>query len=156
MLQLSAEALSALGRIDEAREIVGGVIASHKSKRSKELGQAFYALYRIEAKGGNLSEAIEALAKAFDNQPQNGSLALELGQLAIDLDEHEIAQRAFRAVTLLKPDGSISTRDRAIAYYHLGSIAARAGDARRAKLMLEKSLAEDATLDAARDLLATL
>ena len=135
---------------------MAAVIASHKSKRSRELGQAYYALYRVEAKGGNLSDAIEALGKAFDNQPQNGSLALELGLLAVDLDEQDIAQRAFRAVTLLKPDGSISTRDRAIAYFHLGSIAVKAGDARRAKLMLEKSLAEDSSLIEARDLIARL
>ncbi len=154
--QLLAEAFAVLGRGDEAREIMAAVIASHKSKRSRELGQAYYALYRVEAKGGNLSDAIEALGKAFDNQPQNGSLALELGLLAVDLDEQDIAQRAFRAVTLLKPDGSISTRDRAIAYFHLGSIAVKAGDARRAKLMLEKSLAEDSSLIEARDLIARL
>ncbi|MFO0550035.1 MAG: hypothetical protein U0271_16690 [Polyangiaceae bacterium] len=157
-LQLCSEALATVGRPEEARNMLGAIINSHKGKRSRELGQAFYALYRVESKSGNLTEALEALVKAFDNQPQNGGIALELGQLAIDLDEQDVAQRAFRAVTLLKSDGAsgVSPQDRAIAYFHLGSIAARQGDARRAKMMLDKSLAEDPNLDAARELLRSL
>ncbi len=158
LLQLVSEALAASGRVEEARQVAGELIAAHKGKRSRELGQAFYALYRVESKSGNLSDAIEALAKAFDNQPQHGGIALELGQLAIDLDEQDVAQRAFRAVTLMKADGGsgVTAQDRAIAYFHLGNMAYKQGDARRAKLMLDKSIAEDPTLDAARELLAQL
>jgi Tfp pilus assembly protein PilF len=153
---LLAEAFGASGRPTDARELLAQLIASHKGRRSKELGQAYYAAYRVESRDGNLSTALEVLVKAFDNQPQNGGIALELGQLAIDLDESDIAQRAFRAVTLMRDAGGISPQDRAIAYYHLGNIAAAQGDARRAKLMLDKSLAEDPTLEAARDLLGRL
>ena len=153
---LLAEAFGASGRPTDARELLSQLIASHKGKRSKELGQAYYAAYRVESRDGNLSTALEVLVKAFDNQPQNGGIALELGQLAIDLDESDIAQRAFRVVTLMRDAGGISPQDRAIAYYHLGNIAAAQGDARRAKLMLDKSLAEDPTLEAARDLLGRL
>jgi Tfp pilus assembly protein PilF len=157
-LLLVAEAYGASGRAAEARDILGRLVGASKGKRSKELGQAYYALYRVESRDGNLSEALEVLVKAFDNQPQNGGVALELGQLAIDLDEKEIAQRAFRAVTLMRPEagGGISAQDRAIAYFHLGNIAIAQGDPRRAKLMLDKSLAEDPTLEAARDLLSRL
>lgn len=156
-LQLLSEALASLDRGEEARAVLSQLVASHRGKRSRELGQVFYSLYRVESKGGNLSEALEALSKAHDNQPQNGGIALELGQLAVDLDEQEIAQRAFRSVTLLKSDGTgISPQERAVAYYHLGSIAYRQGDIRRAKLMLEKSLAEDANIQGARELLGQL
>ena len=85
-----------------------------------------------------MPRAIEALAKAFDNQPQHGGIALELGQLAIDLDEQDIAQRAFRAVTLMKADSGsgVTAQDRAIAYFHLGNMAYKQGDARRATSLL--------------------
>ncbi|NUO51310.1 MAG: hypothetical protein HOV80_20840, partial [Polyangiaceae bacterium] len=158
VLLLLADALGASGRIDDARGRLAQMIAGHRGKRSKELGQAYYTLYRVEARDGNLSEALAALTKAFDNQPQNGGIALELGQLAVDLDDHDIAQRAFRAVTLMKVDGSsgVTTQDRAIAYFQLGSLAVRQGDQRRAKLMLDKALAEDPMLSEARELLARL
>jgi tetratricopeptide (TPR) repeat protein len=158
MLQLASESLAALGRGDEARSVLAELIGAHRGKRSRELGQVYYSLYRVESKNGNLSDALEALSKAHDNQPQNGGIALELGQLAVDLDEQDVAQRAFRSVTLLKTDGTsgVSPQERAVAYYHLGSIAFKAGDARRAKLMLEKSLAEDPSLDGARELLGQL
>ncbi|NUP07158.1 MAG: tetratricopeptide repeat protein [Polyangiaceae bacterium] len=157
-LQLTSEALAALGRGEEARAALGSLISSHRGKRSRELGQAFYSLYRVESKSGNLSDALEALARAHDNQPQNGAVALELGQLAVDLDEQDIAQRAFRSVTLLKTDSAagVTPQERALAYYHLGNIAFRQGDVRRAKLMLEKSLAEDPSTHGARELLLQL
>ncbi|MBL8739974.1 MAG: hypothetical protein JNK04_02735, partial [Myxococcales bacterium] len=140
------------------RAVLTQLIAAHRGKRSRELGQAYYSLYRVESKTGNLSEAIEALVKAFDNQSQNGSLALELGQLALDLDEQDIAQRAYRAITLMKVDGTsgVTPQDRAVAYFHLGNMAFKQGDMRRARLMLDKSVAEDGSLDAARELLAQL
>ncbi len=155
---LLCDALGAAGRIDDARARLTQIIGAHRGKRSKELGQVYYTLYRVEAREGNLSEAVTALSRAFDNQPQNGGIALELGQLALDLDDQDVAQRAFRAVTLMKVDGGsgVTTQDRAVAYYQLGSLAIRQGDARRAKLMLDKSLAEDPTLAEARDLLGRL
>ena len=158
LLQLTSEALAASGRGEEARAVLAQLIAAHRGKRSRELGQAYYSLYRVESKTGNLSEAIAALVKAFDNQSQNGGLALELGQLALDLDEQDIAQRAYRAITLMKVDGGsgVTPQDRAIAYFHLGSMAFKQGDMRRARLMLDKSVAEDGSLDAARELLAQL
>lgn len=158
VILLLCDAFGAAGRIDDARARLAQVIGGYRGKRSKELGQAYYTLYRVEARDGNLTEAMAALSKAFDNQPQNGGIALELGQLALDLDDQDVAQRAFRAVTLMKVDGSsgVTTQDRALAYFQLGSLAVRQGDNRRAKLMLDKSLAEDPSLAEARELLARL
>ncbi len=155
---LAADALGAAGRIDAARGALGALISAQKGKRSKELGQAYYTLYRVESRDGNVSEALTALVKAFENQPQNGGIALELGQLATDLDDQEVAQRAFRAVTIMKADGTsgVTSQDRAVAYFQLGSIAIRQGDTRRARLMLDKSLAEDPALEEAKQLLGTL
>ena len=47
-------------------------------------------------------------------------------------------------------------QEKSVAYYQLGCIAYAQRDMRRAKLMLEKSLDEDPTFGAAREMLAGL
>ena len=153
---LLAEVLAAVGRAAEARVIVKELIAGHRGRRSKELGRAHHVLSKIENAEGNLSEALEALSRAFENDPQNVAMAMELGQQAVDLDDAEVAQRAFRSVTLLKNDAGAGAHDKAMAYYHLGRIALTQGDRRRAKLMLEKALSEDPAIEEARSLLEQL
>ena len=57
------------------------------------------------------------------------------------------------------PPGSaegITPPARALAYYHLGDIAKSQGDLRKARLMVEKAVSEDPTLEAARSLLDEL
>jgi tetratricopeptide (TPR) repeat protein len=154
---LNADALGAAGRGGEARELVTQIVAAQRGRRSPELGQAYYALYRVEAREGNLTDALDVLVKSFEVQPQNVPVALELGQLASDLAQTDVAQRAFRSVTLVKPgDGNVTNTQRAVAYCQLGRIAMEQGDARRAKMMLERALGEDPTLAAASELLAQL
>lgn len=154
---LNADALGAAGRGGEARELVTQIVAAQRGRRSPELGQAYYALYRVEAREGNLTDALDVLVKSFEVQPQNVAVALELGQLASDLAQSDVAQRAFRSITLVKPgDGNVTNTQRAVAYCQLGRIAMEQGDARRAKLMLERALGEDPTLEAASELLAQL
>jgi hypothetical protein len=86
---------------------------------------------------------------------------MALGLQAVDLCEFEIASRAFRSVTMMKaaPAGStegITSASRAVAYYHLGDIARSQGDMRKARLMVEKAVSEDPSLEAARTLLEQL
>ena len=86
---------------------------------------------------------------------------MELGLFAIDLDDTEIASRAFRGITLMKIGAAgtgegTSAASKALAYYHLGNIARMQGDRRKARLMVEKAVSEDPTLDAARSLLEEL
>ncbi|MCC6552157.1 MAG: hypothetical protein IT372_03925 [Polyangiaceae bacterium] len=59
----------------------------------------------------------------------------------------------------IAPEGSTegtTSLSRAVAYYHLGSMALASGDRRKARLMLDKAVAEDASLEAARALLEEL
>ncbi len=85
----------------------------------------------------------------------------ELGTLGVQLEEHEPATRAFRAVTLMKtvpagsPEGA-TAQLRALAYYHLGRMAYIQGDRRKARLMIDKAVADDPTLEEARTLLDQL
>jgi tetratricopeptide (TPR) repeat protein len=158
---LLAQARAASGDIAAARAVLGQLIAAHKGRRSKQLAAVYLRLSRIEDAEGNLSEALTALAKAFEMDPGSGSLAMDLGLKAIDLCEYEIASRAFRSVTMMKaaPAGStegITPASRALAYYHLGDIAKSQGDVRKARLMVEKAVSEDPSLEKARSLLEEL
>src|SRR5262249_20209784 len=116
-----ASALAVCGRGAEARALLTQAAAAHRGKRSKQLGAIHMALARIEQQSGNAAEALQAMLRAFDNDPQNAELAMEVGSFALDLNDAETASRAFRAVTLLRttalnaPDGA-SASMKALAY----------------------------------------
>ena len=156
-----ADAYSKADRAADARALLVAAAAAHKGRRSKSLSELWRARSRVELADGDLSESLAALAKAFEVDPQNAELAMELGQLAVDLDDGEVATRAFRSVTLMRLAAAGSTEGatpaaRALAYYQLGRIAVDQGDKRKARLMVEKAVAEDPALEVARTLLGEL
>jgi tetratricopeptide (TPR) repeat protein len=152
-----SEALAVSGRLDEALTGLRELVAPFKGKRSREAGAAYHALYRVEVRAGNGAEALEALTRAQECQPTSPSVALELGRFAMQLQQLEIAQRALRSVTLMKVDGGgPSNAERALSFLLLGDIAMQQGDARRGRMMYDKALSEDATLEDARARIASL
>ncbi|XYH95325.1 tetratricopeptide repeat protein [Sorangium sp. So ce1128] len=158
---LLVDALTVAGSPKEARAVTAELIAANKGRRSRLLGAVYHRLARIEDAEGNARESLTALSRALENDPQNGELAMELGEAALGLGEQDIAARAYRAVTLMKiapepAEGGTTLAARALAYYHLGAMALAAGDRRKARLMLDKSVSEDASLEAARALLDEL
>ncbi|APR81973.1 DNA double-strand break repair Rad50 ATPase [Minicystis rosea] len=158
---LLGDALASTGRSTEARGVLESAVAAQKGRRSKLLAAVHRRIARIALSAGDRAAALAALGKAFDNDPQNGQLAMELGAIAVEHDDQELATRAFRAVTLMKsaPTGStdgVTIQLRAVAYYHLGRMAYLQGDRRKARLMIDKAVADDPTLDAARALLDQL
>jgi hypothetical protein len=84
-----------------------------------------------------------------------------LGRLALDIEENEVAQRAFRAVTIMRtaepgdPDGAHS-ENKADANYYLAVLAQKQGDVRKAKVLATKALSENPGHEAARKLVAEL
>jgi Flp pilus assembly protein TadD len=135
-------------------------VAAHKGRRSKTLAAVLRRIARLDVAEGDRPAALVALSRAFDNEPQSAPLAMELGALAVELEDHELATRAFRAVTLMKtttgtPEGA-TTALRGVAYYHLGRMAFIQGDRRKARLMIDKAIVDDPGLDAARALLEQL
>ncbi|WP_438023835.1 tetratricopeptide repeat protein [Sorangium sp. So ce233] len=155
------DALTAAGNPKEARAVTAELIAANKGRRSRLLGAVYHRLARIEDAEGNPRDSLVALTRALENDPQNGELAMALGESALGLGEQDIAARAYRAVTLMKiapepGEAGTTLAARALAYYHLGAMALAAGDRRRARLMLDKSVSEDASLEAARALLDEL
>ncbi|WP_437631564.1 tetratricopeptide repeat protein [Sorangium sp. So ce854] len=158
---LLVDALTAAGNPREARAVTAELIAANKGRRSRLLGAVYHRLARIEDAEGNPRESLAALTRALENDPQNGELAMALGESALGLGEQDIAARAYRAVTLMKiapepGEAGTTLAARALAYYHLGTMALAAGDRRRARLMLDKSVSEDGSLEAARALLDEL
>jgi Tfp pilus assembly protein PilF len=107
-----------------------------------------------------LSDALEALSKAFESDSKNARLALDLGRLALETEEQDVAQRAFRAVTIMRApsaDGAgASAEDKGEANFQLAALAKNAGDQRKARVLVSKALADCPDHEGARALLAEL
>ncbi|MCC6903351.1 MAG: tetratricopeptide repeat protein [Polyangiaceae bacterium] len=158
---LLARAWATVGRGEEAMTLLGEVVGSFRGRRARELAPIYREMSRIQLAEGFLSDALGSLTKAFEMDMKNARLAMELGQLALDMDETEVAARAFRGVTMLRAGdeegGEVVTGDvKAHANYQLALLAQRAGDPRRARMLASKALAENADHHLARQLISEL
>jgi golgin subfamily B member 1 len=158
---LLARAYSAGGRNDEALSMLQSVAEGHRGRRSKALSALYEQIASIHLQEGFLSDALQALSKAFEMDSKSARLAMLLGRLAVDIEENDIAQRAFRSVTIMRtaesgdPDGA-TQEYKADANYHLALLAQKAGDPRKAKVLVSKALTENPAHEAARTLQAEL
>ena len=154
---LLGRAYVASGRAPEALLLYRSTVAARKGRRSKQLSAIHREISRIHLGAGDLSAALEALTRAFEMDLQNGEVALELGLLAKDLDDQELAGRAFRSVTFMKaapPGGDGATpAAKGLSYYFLGRMAKDSGDVRKARLLAQKALIEDPNLEQAKALI---
>ncbi len=100
---LLADAYTLTGRLHEARAVLDAAVVASKGRRTKVLAAVHRRLARLDHAAGDSVAALAALSRAFDSDPQNAQLAMELGGLAVALDQPEPATRAFRAVTMMKP-----------------------------------------------------
>lgn len=153
---LLAETHTHARRPREALQVLDRVVATQRGRRSKILGQLYLNKARIELSLGERSTALASFNRAFDNDSSNGNLALELGTLALELNDEQAATRAFRAITLMKivpsaEDGTTSAA-KAQAYYQLSLLALGQADRRKARLLAEKAITEDPSLEVARTL----
>jgi tetratricopeptide (TPR) repeat protein len=158
---LLARAYAAAQRAEEALSLLNAIADANRGRRTKSLGGIYSAMAQIHLDEGYLTDALAALGKAFELDPKNGELAMRLGQLAVEIDEDEVAQRAFRAVSIMKPPAPGSTdgapsEAKADANYYLAVLARKAGDPRKAKVLVAKALAEKTDHAGARQLLAEL
>ncbi len=158
---LLSRAYAAVGRGEEAMTLLGELVASFRGRRAKELAPVYREMSRIQLTEGFLSDALGSLTKAFEMDMKNARLAMELGQLALDMDETEVAARAFRGVTMLRAGeeegGELVTNDvKAHANYQLALLAQRAGDPRRARMLAGKALSENPDHHLARQLVSEI
>jgi tetratricopeptide (TPR) repeat protein len=161
ILLLLSDAYLLVGRVADAQTLLDIAIAAHKGRRSKPLAAVHRKRAQLELSINDRPAALVALTRSFEGDPQNAALAMELGELAIELEDLELASRAYRGATLMKlaPPGSsegVPLIARAHAYYQLARIAVAQGDRRKARLMIDKAVADDATHEGARYLLEQL
>ena len=149
------------GRGPAARALLEGALAAQRGRRAKPLAGVYRRVARIDLAEGNRAAALVALGRAFENDPQNAPLAMEFATLAVELGDNDAATRAFRTITMMRisssGSGDVATPAlRGHAYYHLARIAFEQGDRRRSRLMVDKALVDDQSLEPARALLEQL
>ncbi|MCC6648633.1 MAG: tetratricopeptide repeat protein [Polyangiaceae bacterium] len=142
-----ADAWTASGQLDRATALIDAAVAAHKGRRSRELSVLQHRMARIAFAAGDRNVEMAWLNVALDADMQNGAAASELADVATELGQFELAQKALRAVTMLKSPGPMT---KAMAYLRQGMIARHLGDPRRGVLLARKALSEDPHLEEAR------
>ena len=148
-----ADAYTLSGRAQDGLALLEQVIAPHKGKRSKELAPLYWRLARVARYLGDAAGEVRSLVQALECDSQNGQVTSDVSLRAIELDQLDLANRALRAVTLLKAPGPMT---KALAYQYMGEIARKQGDAKRAVMLLKRALTEDPSLDGARALIEAI
>ncbi len=157
---LLARAYSALGRRHEALMILEEAANAHRGRRVKGLVGLYVEMANIFQEADASAEALQALTKAHEFDLKNPHLAMRLGRMALEQAQDQVALRAFRSVTIMKPSEELPASDvsrlKAEAHYHLALLAQRQGDLRKAKILCSKALSENSEHEAAAAMLAQL
>jgi tetratricopeptide (TPR) repeat protein len=156
---LLGRAYAAAGRPADGLRLLEDALAGRKAKRGKPLATMHHEMAKIRLAQGDRPAALQSLTKAFEMDLHNGEIALALGLLARDLDDRDVAGRAFRSVTFMKTPAAGSTdgataASKGQAYYALALMARDQNDPRKARLLAQKALTEDPALDEAKQFLA--
>jgi|GEM_PF-405214 len=141
------------GRFEEAQDLLQRTIGTFKGRRARELSALYHRLARVAEILDDKPTELQHLTTALDMDAQNGVVATELAYLAMELGNYEVAQRALRAITMLKVPAPLP---KALAYQHLGEIARQQGDMKRAMMLVKRAIDDDPTLESARTLLNIL
>ena len=150
---LLSDAYVGAGRFEEAQELLQRTIGTFKGRRARELSALYHRLARVAEILGDRNVELQHLTTALDMDAQNGVVASELAYLAMELQNLDVAQRALRAITMLKVAAPLP---KALAYQHLGEIAKQQGDVKRAMMLLKRAIDDDPSLQSARILLDAL
>ncbi len=148
-----SDAYAQSGRVDQAMEVLATCTASFKGRRTRELSALYHRMARIAEAVDDKPQTLLHLTSALDMDAQNGVVASELAYLALELGAAEVATRSLRTITMMKVPAPMP---KSHAYYHLAVLAREQGDAKKAVLLLRRSLDEDPSLPNARELLAEL
>jgi tetratricopeptide (TPR) repeat protein len=150
---LLSDALTMTERLEEASKLLEEAIAAHKGRRSKELAILQQRMAHVAFAANDHGVEMLWLNAALDTDMQNGQIAAELADVAMELGNHEVALKALRAITLMKNPAPMS---RAQAFLKQAVIALAQGDQKKAVFLARKALSEDASLDEAHQFLAQL
>lgn len=147
------DALIAANRHSDAGALLERVFASQPKRRTPELSQLQHRMARLARAAGDRSLDMQWMVASLECDKNNVEVAAELAHLAMDLNEHETALNALRAITLARSDGPMS---RAMAFLWQARIAYQRGEARRAILWARKARQEDPNLGEAETFLREL
>lgn len=150
---LLSDAYVGAGRYEEAQELLMRTIGTFKGRRARELSALYHRIARVAEILGDRTAELQHLTTALDMDAQNGVVASELAYRAMELGNLDVAQRALRAVTMLKQPAPLP---KALAYQHLGEIARQQGDVKRAMMLVKRAIDDDPTLESAKQLLEAL
>lgn len=150
---LLADAFTAAERFEDASKLLNDSIAVHKGRRSRELAVLQHRMGRLAYAAGDHQVEMAWLNVALDTDVQNGQVAAELADVAMELQQFDSALKALRAVTLMKTPAPMT---RAMAFLKQGQIAQTQGDAKKAAFFARKALTEDPGLTDAQQFLESL
>ncbi len=149
---LLVEAYIAAGENDKADATLDTAIEAMRGRRSPELCVLQHRKAIIAAAAGNTEQQLHWLKEAHNTDRNNGDVALELANLAEQLEDFDLAIRVLRSVALMEN----APMSRAFAYLRQGYIAERRGDRQKAVLWSRKALMEDPACTEATDFLKQL
>ena len=145
----------AAGRQADAIPVLQKIIASYGGRRVKEVSTYHRMLARAHRGLNQVDRALAELDAAYRVDLTNIGVLADLGLLAFEQGDLERAQKTFRGLLLQKLDRDAPVT-KADVYYYLGDISRQQGDRPKAISMLERAIAEQASHERARSLLASL
>jgi Flp pilus assembly protein TadD len=150
---LLAEAYVQAGFVEDARSLLESVALRLGDRRSRDLALIQQALARTYRALGDHQAELSCLVLAWESFPQSGELASELAERAMELEDHERALKALRALAAMRTPAPIA---RPLALLMQARIAREQGDDRKAVFLAKKALSEDPELADAREFLGNL
>jgi tetratricopeptide (TPR) repeat protein len=149
------DAYTAAKREREAAAVLEKIIASFGNRRTKELSLYHHRLGRALATLGEKDVALTQFDMAYKIDPGSIDVLRDLGDLALETNDLDRAQKTFRALLLQKldPNAGISKGE---VFYYLGEISMKQGDKAKAVQMLERAVENEPGLDRAKQMLSGL
>ena len=150
---LLADAFIFTGRPQEALAVIEQIIGPSKGRRAREFAPLHWRLGLVARATGDANGELRALVQALECDAQSGQVCSDVAIRAMEVGQFDLANRALRAVTLLKTPGPMS---KALAYQYMGEIARVQGDSKRALTLVKRALVEDPSLEGAKALVQTI
>lgn len=136
-------ALESLDRWNDAASVLREQIQLSGDQRSKELSLIHHRLARALVRANRAADALAELRTASDMAPGHPSILYDLGRVALDVGEIDLAEGTYRALLLAlhhpAQDLTGGAIHRADVFLDLGEIALRKGETDRAEDLIDSA-----------------
>jgi tetratricopeptide (TPR) repeat protein len=140
---LYADALTAAGQLEPAKQVLDALVLGFGRRRSPERAEVHVRLSRVAKAAGDLSEALAQLDQAASMDRSHSGILRELGALAQQAGELDRAERAYRALLMIvrksAAEGGGETGSAEV-LYQLHSLASAQGHKEKASELLESAV----------------